>query len=269
MNAVSHPATQTATTAPCWNRDYCMADEALPSHIPISTGNIHRIPDELPAEEAAQDYEDELRRFFGGETPRFNLVLLGLGVDGHTASLFPGTPAVREKVLWVAAVSRSVPPPPLVERVTLTLPVLNAAAQVLFLVSGAEKAERLAQVLHGPSQPDLLPAQAVPCPVREPGLLRRNRDYRETGQRCRTLAGGSGRSGKASPTTISIPCWNRDYRKNKNLATFDARFLAIPCSLYSSFPSSLPEEVCLGAPPSFGCLGALSRYCWSRDGASG
>jgi 6-phosphogluconolactonase len=141
--------------------NYRMADEALLSHIPIPTENIHRIPGELPAEEAAQDYEDELHRYFGGETPHFNLILLGLGRDGHIASLFPGTPAVREKVRWVAAVSHSVPPSPLVERVTLTLPVLNAAAQVLFLVCGAEKAERLAQVLHGPPQPDLLPAQAV------------------------------------------------------------------------------------------------------------
>lgn len=89
-----------------------MADEALLSHIPIPIENIHRIPSELPAEEAAQDYENELRRFFGGETPRFNLVLLGLGGDGHTASLFPGTPAVREKTLWVAAISHSVPPRP-------------------------------------------------------------------------------------------------------------------------------------------------------------
>jgi 6-phosphogluconolactonase len=141
--------------------NYHMADEALLNHIPIPTGNVHRIPGELPAKEAAQDYEDQLRRFFGGATPRFNLVLLGLGEDGHTASLFPGAPAVQEKTHWVASVSHSVPPPPLVDRVTLTLPVLNAADQVLFLVSGADKSERLAQVLQGPTQPDLLPAQAV------------------------------------------------------------------------------------------------------------
>jgi 6-phosphogluconolactonase len=141
--------------------NYHMANEALLNHIPIPPGNIHRIHGELPAEEAARDYEDELRRFFSKATPRFNLVLLGLGGDGHTASLFPGTPAVWEKRRWVVAVAHNVPPPPLVERVTLTLPVLNAAAQVLFLVSGVEKAERLAQVLHGPIHPDLLPAQAV------------------------------------------------------------------------------------------------------------
>ncbi|HEX7434846.1 MAG TPA: 6-phosphogluconolactonase [Anaerolineaceae bacterium] len=141
--------------------NYRMADEALLSHVPIPRGNLHRIPGELPVEEAAQDYEDELRRFFSNKTPRFDLVLLGLGEDGHTASLFPGSSAILEKEQWVAAVRHSVPPPPLVDRVTLTLPVLNAAAQVLFLVSGADKAERLAQVLDGPSQPDVLPAQAV------------------------------------------------------------------------------------------------------------
>jgi 6-phosphogluconolactonase len=141
--------------------NYRMADEALLSHIPIPIGNIHRITGELPPEEAAQGYEDELRRFFGDEAPRFDLILLGLGGDGHTASLFPGTPAIREKRRWVAAVSHRVPPPPIVDRATLTLPVLNAAANVLFLVSGSEKAERLAQVLHDPFQPDLLPAQAV------------------------------------------------------------------------------------------------------------
>lgn len=141
--------------------NYRMADEALLSHIPLPPENIHRIPGELPAEEAAQDYEDELHRFFGGEIPCFNLVLLGLGGDGHTASLFPGMPAIPEKVLWVAAIIHNIPPPPLVDRVTLTLPVQNAATQVLFLVSGAEKAVRLAQVLFGSSQPGLLPAQAV------------------------------------------------------------------------------------------------------------
>jgi 6-phosphogluconolactonase len=141
--------------------NYRMANEALLSHIPILGGNIHRIQGEFPAEEAAQKYEEELRRFFGGATPRFNLVLLGLGMDGHTASLFPGAPATREKKYWVAAVHHRVPPLPLVDRVTLTFPVLNAAANVLFLVSGAEKAETLAQVLHGPSQPDQLPAQEV------------------------------------------------------------------------------------------------------------
>jgi 6-phosphogluconolactonase len=141
--------------------NYRLANEALLCSIPIPEVNIHRIPGELPVKEAARNYEVELRRFFGSTTPRFDLVLLGLGEDGHTASLFPGNPAVREDAHWVAAVSHHEPPPPLVDRVTLTLLVLNAAAHVLFLVSGASKTDRLEQVLHGPFQPELLPAQTV------------------------------------------------------------------------------------------------------------
>jgi 6-phosphogluconolactonase len=87
--------------------------------------------------------------------------VLGLGGDGHTASLFPGEPATHDKSHWVAPVIHKVPTPPLVDWVTLTMPVLNAAANVLFLVSGSEKATRLAQVLNGPFNPALIPAQAV------------------------------------------------------------------------------------------------------------
>jgi 6-phosphogluconolactonase len=141
--------------------NYGMAYHALLGLIPISTENIHRIHGELPAQEAALDYEDTLNVFFEGAIPRFNLVLLGLGGDGHTASIFPGSPAVWDFTHRVVAVSHTVPPTPLVDRVTLTMPVLNAAARVVFLVAGADKAERLAEVLYGPSDPDLLPAQAV------------------------------------------------------------------------------------------------------------
>jgi 6-phosphogluconolactonase len=141
--------------------NYHMAYEALLRSISIPSKNIHRIRGELPVEQAAQNYEEDLRLFFGTTTPRFNLILLGLGSDGHTASLFPDSPAIGEMSHWVAPVIHRVPPPPLVDRVTLTLPVLNAAAHILFLVSGGEKAARLAQVLQGPFQPDLVPAQAV------------------------------------------------------------------------------------------------------------
>lgn len=141
--------------------NFRMADEALLSHAAIPAENIHRIHGELPAEKAAMDYQDELHRFFGYQTPRFDLILLGLGDDGHTASLFPGSPVVQEKVRWVAAVEQPLPPPPQMDRVTLTPPVLNAAANILFLVAGEEKAIRLAQVLQGAYHPDLLPAQIV------------------------------------------------------------------------------------------------------------
>ena len=141
--------------------NYHMANDTLLSHIPIPKGNVHRIPGELPAEKAAQYYEEELRRFFSNRPPRFDLILLGLGGDGHIASLFPGTPEIQEKKRWVVVVKHHVPPPPLVDRISVTLPVLNSAAWVIFLVLGEEKAERVAQVFHDPFNPDLLPAQAV------------------------------------------------------------------------------------------------------------
>ncbi len=143
------------------NSNYHMAYETLIKAIPSPSQNIHRIQGEFPVEQAAKQYKEDLYLFFKGTLPRFDLILLGLGSDGHTASLFPGTPAAREMSNWVAPVIHRDPPLPLVDRVTLTLPVLNSAAQVLFMVSGAEKAESLAQVLHGKSQPGLLPAQAV------------------------------------------------------------------------------------------------------------
>ncbi len=141
--------------------NYRTARETLLSHVSIPDGNIHRVQGEYSPEQAARKYEDELRDFFGVQPPRFDLILLGLGDDGHTASLFPGTPGVRENRRWAVAVKHDTPPLPLVDRVTLTPPVLNAAANVTFLVSGAAKAERLYQVLHEPYNPDRLPAQVV------------------------------------------------------------------------------------------------------------
>jgi 6-phosphogluconolactonase len=138
--------------------NYRMAAEALLNHVSIPPQNLHRIQGKLPAEKAASAYEDELRRTY---VVRFDLILLGLGPDGHTASLFPGGPALHEATRRTAAVHHETPPPPLVDRVTLTPPAINAAANVIFLVSGGDKAEVLARVLQGPSQPDLLPAQAI------------------------------------------------------------------------------------------------------------
>ena len=128
--------------------NFRMAREALLTHIPISPGQVHRIHGELPPGEAAALYESELRLEFS-ETglPRFDLILLGLGEDGHTASLFPGDPALAEQTRLAAAVIHHTPPLPLVSRVTLTLPVLNAATFVMFLVGGAGKAQPLAEVL--------------------------------------------------------------------------------------------------------------------------
>lgn len=138
--------------------NYRMVKESL--RVSIPSANIHRIAGELSPYEAAALYEQELRTFFGN-TPLFDLVLLGLGEDGHTASLFPASPALHEQFRWVVAVSHNVPPPPLVPRVTLTLPVINRAREVLFLVSGVAKAERVAQILGHTSSSTELPAGAV------------------------------------------------------------------------------------------------------------
>jgi 6-phosphogluconolactonase len=146
--------------------NYRMARETLLSRIAIPNENIHRVHGENSSERAARVYEDELREFFrqpGGSStpPRFDLILLGLGEDGHTASLFPGTPGIRENRRWAVAVKHEGPPAPFVDRVTFTPPVINAAANVVFLVAGANKAERLYQVLHEQYDPDRLPAQVV------------------------------------------------------------------------------------------------------------
>jgi 6-phosphogluconolactonase len=136
--------------------NYRMANEALLSHVPVPAGNIHRIRCENPsAEEAASEYEQTLIDVTGSALPRLDLVLLGLGADGHTASIFPGSEVLRETRRLVAA--------PWVEklnthRITMTLPLLNNAASVVFLVSGAEKAEIVREVLEGEEK---YPAQAV------------------------------------------------------------------------------------------------------------
>jgi 6-phosphogluconolactonase len=140
--------------------NYRMANEALLSKIPIPAENVHRIRTELEPEAAADDYDQTLRGFFhlgSGAWPRFDLVLLGLGEDGHTASLFPGSSALGESSRLVAATW--------VEkmktfRITLTYPVLNHAAAVDFLISGAGKAQILSQVL-SPSANALYPAQRI------------------------------------------------------------------------------------------------------------
>ena len=141
--------------------NYLMAWEHLLSPLPIPAENIHRMCGELEPDEAAADYELELRRFFGiagDQPPAFDLILLGMGEDGHVASLFPGSPALQVQDRWVSAVEHNVPPPPLVPRLTLTLPVLNAARNVVLVVSGERKAERLRQVFAGGAVADQLPA---------------------------------------------------------------------------------------------------------------
>jgi 6-phosphogluconolactonase len=127
--------------------NYRMAYETLLSKVPLPGSNIHPMACDPTPEEGARAYEDSLRRLFpDADVPRFDLVLLGLGGDGHTASLFPGTRALDEEQHWVVA-NR-------VEkldtwRLTLTLPVLNAARAVMFLAEGSEKSAILKEILEG------------------------------------------------------------------------------------------------------------------------
>ena len=140
--------------------DYGMAYRALLGPLALPASQVHRLRGEIDPAQAALDYEIELRVHFAGQAwPRFDLVLLGMGEDGHTASLFPGSPALGEQQRWVLAVEHTTPPPPLVTRLTLTLPALNAAAEIIFMVTGANKQARLAQALGGLAGD--LPAQRI------------------------------------------------------------------------------------------------------------
>ena len=137
---------------------YRMARETLLDHVPISPANIRRIQGEIPPEEAATKYERLLHHFFGNQSPRFDLILLGMGDDGHTASLFPGTKALSEEKRWVI---ENYVEAKQMWRITLTKTAINAAANLIFLVSGAGKAERLRQVLEGNYERDKLPSQLI------------------------------------------------------------------------------------------------------------
>jgi len=137
--------------------NYRMADESLLSKLNIPQENIFRIPAELAdSGEAARAYEETLQQFFQfapGSFPSLDAVLLGMGPDGHTASLFPGTTALDERQHWVVAnwVEKFS-----VFRITLTFPVLNSARAVMFLISGGEKAEMVRRALRDP-------AAGLPC----------------------------------------------------------------------------------------------------------
>lgn len=142
--------------------NYHMARLSFLDHVPIPVGNIHRMHGEIEPELAAKAYEDALRDFFtrrGDNRPRFDLVLLGMGAEGHTASLFHGSPALTAEDRWVMA--------PYVEplgahRLTLTAKAINAASRVYFLVGGSAKAEALARAIRAPtSEEEALPVHAI------------------------------------------------------------------------------------------------------------
>jgi 6-phosphogluconolactonase len=138
--------------------NFLMTRETLLKHVPIPTTNIHPVCSDLSPENAAIHYESQLRKFFGNQPPAFDLILLGLGDNAHTASLFPHTPVLNETERWVSEVYT---PESELARVTLTAPLINQANQVVFLVSGADKAQALQNVIEGTYQPHELPAQLI------------------------------------------------------------------------------------------------------------
>jgi 6-phosphogluconolactonase len=141
--------------------NYRMTREAMLDQVPLRPEQIHRIEGELDPEAAASRYESELRNSFrleGAEAPRFDLIALGMGPDGHTASLFPHTEAIHE--LGRLAVANHVENKD-AWRVTLTWPVINQASSVFFLIAGQDKAAVLKEVLIGPADPERLPSQLI------------------------------------------------------------------------------------------------------------
>jgi 6-phosphogluconolactonase len=141
--------------------NYRMTREALLDHVPLRPEQIHRMEGELEPEVAAARYESQLRNSFrleGAETPRFDLIALGMGEDGHTASLFPHTAAIHDLNHLVTA---NFVPQKDMWRITLTWPVINQGSTVFFLIGGADKAKILNEVMTGPRDPERLPSQLI------------------------------------------------------------------------------------------------------------
>ncbi len=150
--------------------NYRLANETLLTRVPLPARNVHRMRGEVNPEQAALEYEQAVWREVGVPasagvaeptkvgTPSFDLILLGMGPDGHTASLFPGTPAIHERTRLVTA---NFIPKLNAHRITFTPVLINAASNVMFLVSGGDKADTLRAVLEGEFKPAALPAQIV------------------------------------------------------------------------------------------------------------
>jgi 6-phosphogluconolactonase len=142
--------------------NYRMAKESLFARLAVPPENIHAMPTSYPdPDKSAREYELELRRFFGAQ-PGFDVVFLGIGPEGHTASLFPNSPALNEAQRWVVAAEVPAEPP---SRLTLTYPVLNRARNVLFLADGSGKREIIAAIRRDPGGPaSQYPAARVDAP---------------------------------------------------------------------------------------------------------
>jgi 6-phosphogluconolactonase len=151
-----------AVPASAEESNYRLLREALLDRAPLPLGQVHRLRgDAADLDAEAARYARALAGWARGGVPRLDLVHLGLGPDGHVASLFPGSAALGETSRWVVSAEA---PPPHPRRLTLTLPVINAARAVIFYVTGADKAEVVARVLEGDEPVERLPARGVrPC----------------------------------------------------------------------------------------------------------
>lgn len=139
--------------------NFRMAREALIDHVAISAGNVFPMPTDFPDPmAAAREYDETLRSYFSDREPSFDLVLLGIGGDGHTASLFPESPAISELDHWVAPVTASAEPG---RRLTLTYLILNAAENIFFLARGSTKSAAIREAVTGPADPSRCPASGI------------------------------------------------------------------------------------------------------------
>lgn len=138
--------------------NYLMAKQALLDHVPVPPENVFRIRGELSPQNAAEEYEEQIKTFFQNQEKYFDLVLLGLGGDGHTASLFPESEALSENQGWVAP---TYAPSQQAWRITLTYPALLSSRQAIFLVSGAGKAKVVKQLIQDPQNSNQYPAAKI------------------------------------------------------------------------------------------------------------
>lgn len=138
--------------------NFYMAQHSLLEHLQLPEQHVHAIRCNRTPQRSADTYQADLIEFFSGEAPRFDLVFLGLGADGHTASLLPGSAALQEQVRWTAVTRRSEDD---FSRITLTAPIINQAKLVLFLVAGSDKAMVMAHVLNGTTEGKQYPAQLI------------------------------------------------------------------------------------------------------------
>jgi len=140
--------------------NYKVTKDSLLNFVPVPAGNIHCLNHNLPLQEAAKDYQNQLEKEFGQNLPAIDLILLGMGPDGHTASLFPYHKLLSETTHWVAPIDDSPKPPP--QRITLTFPVINNGKHVAFVAAGEAKKEMLWKILEAPNIPQgELPSRLV------------------------------------------------------------------------------------------------------------